>query len=115
MKKAANVSRTKQKVTQVFNQARESLKLLESLEKETLAKARSFIKIPLPTDHRRLTNERILASLKKLGVATHSEVTQLKARVEKLEAILENIDHDTIEAAASAAARKSSAEALPRT
>ena len=72
-----NVSKAaKEQVTKVINQARESLKLLES--------AKSFIKIP--KDPKGLTNEKILASLKKLGVATQDEVQALRVRIEELEA-----------------------------
>jgi polyhydroxyalkanoate synthesis regulator phasin len=71
----------KAKVSQVLNQAKDSLKLLETLEKEALAKARSFVKLPNPDD-------RILAGLRKLGVATQAEVEELKVRVEELEARL---------------------------
>jgi len=78
----------KAKVSQVINQARESLKLLETLEKETLAKARSYVKLPNTDERIRATNDKILSSLRKLGVATQTEVDELKARVEDLEAQL---------------------------
>ncbi len=80
------VSRTKEKVGRAIAQAKESLKLLEVLEKEAVAKARSFVR--LPVDRKKLTSERVLASLKKLGVATRDELTALQSRVEKLEAEL---------------------------
>lgn len=79
------VSKTKERVTQVFNQARESLKLFEALEKETLAKAKTFVKIPMAANRKRLTNDKILSSLRKLGVASLSEVKELQNRIEKLE------------------------------
>jgi hypothetical protein len=82
-----NLSSTKEKVSKVITQAKESLRILETLEKETLAKAKSFVnvKIPSAADGRRLTNDKILTSLRRLGVATQSEVDTLRARVEKLE------------------------------
>ncbi|MGZ3699526.1 MAG: hypothetical protein ACXWP5_15385, partial [Bdellovibrionota bacterium] len=73
-----NVSKT---VSNVFNQARnqakESLKLLEAFEKETLKKARTFVKIPNASSRAKLTNEKILSSLSRLGVASQAEVTEL--------------------------------------
>jgi hypothetical protein len=76
----------KKRVNKVIDQARQSLKILETLEKETLAKAKSFIKIPIYGDSKKMTNDKILASLKKLGVASQSEIDSLRLRVEKLEA-----------------------------
>lgn len=76
----------KKRVNKVIDQAKQSLKILETLEKETLAKAKNFIKIPIPGDPKKMTNDKILASLRKLGVATQSEVDSLRLRVEKLEA-----------------------------
>jgi hypothetical protein len=81
-KKKSRVS----KVSQVLTQARESLKLLETLEKETLAKARTFVRNPLQNNGKRLTNEKILASLRSLGVATRGEVEALERKVEELQA-----------------------------
>ena len=78
----------KKRVDKVLSQAKQSLKLLESIEKGTLAKAKDFVKIPIAGDPKKMTNEKILLSLKKLGVATQSEVDALRLRVEKLEAQL---------------------------
>jgi hypothetical protein len=85
-----NLSNTKQKVTDFFHQAKDSLKILETFEKETIAKAKSFVKIPNSTERKRMTNERILAGLKKIGVATQEEVNALKVKVQRLEATLQN-------------------------
>ena len=87
MKKRVNkvIDRVRQEAQR---QARQSLKILEALEKETLAKAKNFVKIPIPGDPKKMTNDKILSSLKKLGVATESEVESLRLRVEKLEAQL---------------------------
>lgn len=82
------VSKTKEKVNEMINQAKASLKILETLEKETLAKAKTFIKIPIPENRKSLTNEKILSSLKKIGLATQDEVDQLRLRIERLEAEL---------------------------
>ena len=78
----------KKRVNKVIDQARQSLKILESLEKETFARAREFVRIPLSGDPKKLTNDKILASLKKLGVAPQAEVDALRLRVEKLEALI---------------------------
>ena len=63
----------KKRVNKVINQAKEqakqSLKILETLEKETLAKAKEFVKIPIPSDPKKMTNDEILASLRKIGLA----------------------------------------------
>lgn len=85
MAKYSGISKTKQKVAEVFNQAKESFKVLETLEKETFAKAKSFIKMPNAKERKRLTNDRILHSLKKLGVATHSEIAALEKKIQSLE------------------------------
>lgn len=76
----------KKRVGKVIDQAKQSLKILEMLEKETLSKAKDFVKVS--GDPKKLTNEKILASLRKLGVPTQAEVDALRARVEKLEAQL---------------------------
>lgn len=75
-------------IDQAKQQAKQSLKILESLEKETLAKAKDFIKIPISGDPKKMTNDKILLSLKKLGVSTQAEVDSLRLRVERLEAQL---------------------------
>lgn len=84
----AGLNKTREKVTQAINQAKESLKVLETLEKETLAKAKSFVKIPSAAERKRLTNDRILSSLRKLGVATQSEVEALEQKLHKIESSL---------------------------
>jgi hypothetical protein len=80
--------KARERVNQVLSQAKESLKILEVLEKETLAKARSLIKFPTADERRRLTNDRILSSLKKLGVATQSEVQALELKLQRIESNL---------------------------
>lgn len=87
-KVAREVAKTKEKMSQVFNQARESLKLLELLEKETIAKAKTFVRNPLGVDRKKLKEEKITASLRKLGVATQDELEALRLRMDRLEAAL---------------------------
>jgi hypothetical protein len=88
---AKGVEKTRARVTNVISQARESLRLLEAIEKDAVAKAKTFVKIPLHVDRKKLANDRngrILASLKRLGVASREEVDTLRMRVEKLEALV---------------------------
>jgi hypothetical protein len=84
----AKPNKTRDRVSQVLSHAKESLKLLETLEKETLARARKFVSAPLSQSRRNLTNDKILCSLKKLGVASQDEVNRLKTRIERLESEL---------------------------
>jgi len=81
-----NLSATsREQMSKVFKQAKDSIKLLELLEKEALSKAKSFVKLPRGADRKKLTNAKILSSLKKLGVATQEEVLALRDRIEQLE------------------------------
>src|SRR4051812_8750180 len=89
MSEKISTSKRKQQVTRVFNQAKESLKLLGTLEKEALAKARTFVNLPHIYDSKFLNNKKILGGLKKLGIATQSEVDELQLKVEKLELLLQ--------------------------
>jgi BMFP domain-containing protein YqiC len=74
---------------QAKQQAKQSLKIFESIERDTFAKAKTFASIlPSSDDAKKMTNDKILSSLKKLGVPTQAEVSALRARVEKLEAEL---------------------------
>ncbi len=104
---------TVKKVSQVLNQAKESLKLLETLEKETLAKARTLVKLPIPKNTKNLTNDKILASLKKLGLATRAEVDVLRARVDKLEAAFATASEQRAKKTSTKNAAQPSAETIP--
>jgi polyhydroxyalkanoate synthesis regulator phasin len=81
----------KKRVGKVIKQAKQSLKILETLEKETFAKAKTFASM-IPSGGsdaaKKMTNDKILSSLRKLGVPTQAEVDALRARIEKLEAEL---------------------------
>jgi polyhydroxyalkanoate synthesis regulator phasin len=84
----------KKRVGKVIKQAKQSLKILETLEKETMKKAKTFASLAstIPSSSsdaaKKMTNDKILSSLKKLGVPTQAEVDSLRARIEKLEAEL---------------------------
>lgn len=54
-------------VKKVISQARQSLRLLEAIERDALSKAKGF------------------ASLRKLGLATTEDLEKLRLRVERLE------------------------------
>ncbi len=86
-------------LVKVFNQAKESaldsLKILESLEKETKSQimaaaqaAVNTLKIPNSEERRKMTNDKIVASLKKIGLATQEQVETLEARIAQLESKL---------------------------
>ncbi len=84
----------KKRVGKVIKQAKQSLKILETLEKETMAKAKTFASLAssIPSSGsdaaKKMTNDKIISSLRKLGVPTQAEVDALRDRVEKLEAQL---------------------------
>lgn len=89
-------------MTDVFNNAKdhakESLKLLELINKDSLtSKAKGLIKIPGASDRKRMTNDKIVASLKKMGIATHEEVIELRKRVDQLEEELALLKGEPIE------------------
>ncbi|MGK5084465.1 hypothetical protein WDW37_14315 [Bdellovibrionota bacterium FG-1] len=86
MAQTGSSKKNKSRVSQVLDQARESLKLLETLEKETLAKAKTFVRNPLQAERRKkMANEKILAKFKTMGVATSTEVRALEEKIERLE------------------------------
>ena len=62
-----------------LQQAQDSLKILETLEKEVLERAKAFSRLPrrLP----RAADEKIVASLKSLGMATQDDLTTLEERM----------------------------------
>jgi len=103
-------SKAQQRVTQVLNQAKESLKLLGTFEKEAIEKARSFVKIPSAAERRRLTNDKILSGLRKLGVATQSEVNELSEKVHSLETALKAKNTQNAESHSSIKLKSVSAE-----
>jgi polyhydroxyalkanoate synthesis regulator phasin len=93
-KKKFNVRTT---IQDVLDQAKDSFKIIGNFEKEALAKAKSFVKSPNSIDSYRLTHERILSGLRKLGVATQSEVETLKRKIQNLESSLRVSAHGSHE------------------
>ena len=116
-KKKSRVS----KVSRVLSQARESLKLLETLEKETLAKAKTFVRNPMRLSGKRLTNDKITATLKSLGVATRGEILELEQKIEEMRNELDEIHKSLAQTGALKRASKPasrpapSAESFPNT
>lgn len=76
------MAKTKETIDKLIEQARESVKVLETLQKEGLSKVVSML--PSKDDTKRITNEKIVSSLKKMGLATRSEVEELERKVEDL-------------------------------
>ncbi|MGE4232223.1 MAG: hypothetical protein AB7F43_02740 [Bacteriovoracia bacterium] len=72
----------KEKFEKLLDQAKESVKVLETLQKEGISKVISIL--PSPDDTKKMTNEKIVSSLRKLGLATRSEVEELEKKVENL-------------------------------
>ena len=68
-----------------FDLSKPVSKILEIFEPTNLEKLRDWTRIPSPEERKRLTNERILNSLKRIGVAPQSEVDELRAKIERLE------------------------------
>ncbi len=66
--------------------SKQASRLMDIFDQNTLEKFRVWTRIPNAEERRRLTNQRILASLKRVGVAPQSEVDDLRAQVERLEA-----------------------------
>lgn len=84
MPQKIDMKKTKETLDKVLAQAKDSVKVLEALQKEGLARARSMMQMPSAELARQLTNEKVVASLKKLGLATRSEVRELEKKVEEL-------------------------------
>jgi tryptophan 2,3-dioxygenase len=82
------MAKTKGRVLKIFDQAIDSLRVLRTMERGPLSKAKAIIQLSSAGERKRLTNAKILESLKKLGLATKEELDELKTRVEKLEVAL---------------------------
>ena len=74
----------KETLDKVLSQAKASVKVIESLQKEGIDRAKNYIHIPSKEARRRFADEKILAGLKKLGLATREEVQELNDRLEDL-------------------------------
>jgi hypothetical protein len=90
---------------------------LETLEKETLAKARTFVRNPIRLSRRSLTQDRLAASLRSLGVAGRGEIERLERRISTLEKELRELYSALAEAVSTGkpSALKSIARPRPET
>ena len=84
MPQKISLNKTKETFDKLLAQAKESVKVLETLQKEGVARARAVLHMPTKELAQSLTNERVVATLKKLGLATRTEVRDLEKRVEEL-------------------------------
>ncbi len=91
------------KVSRMIDQARESFRLLEALEKETLAKARTFVRNPIRLTQRSHTHDRIAATLRSLGVVSRVEHERLARNVAALESELRALKADALDGGKSSA------------
>lgn len=82
--KNLNLKKTKETLDKILVQAKESVKVLESLQKEGVARARAMIHLPTKDDAQRMANEKFVMSLKKLGLASRAEIRELEKKVEDL-------------------------------
>ena len=80
------IEQARSQILKVLSQAKDSLKVLQEIEKETIARARSWV--PDLEEQKKQTNAKILSGLKKMGVATQDEVQALSAKVKSLEGSL---------------------------
>lgn len=81
---APNLKNAKEKIDQLLEQAKESVKVLESLQKEGVNRVRSILQGSSKDLAQKIANEKVVASLKKIGLATRAEVRELEKRVEDL-------------------------------
>ena len=66
----------------LLSQAKESVKVLETLQKEGLA--RVIAAIPSKDEAQKITTDKIVSALKKLGFATQEDLQNLEQKVEDL-------------------------------
>ena len=78
------IKKTKDALDKFLSQAKDSVKILETFQKEAMTKAMGAIHLPDTGEAKRITNEKIVAGLKKMGLATQSEVRDLEKKVEAL-------------------------------
>ena len=77
---------SKQSIENLIFQAKDSIKVLEYLQKEGLSKAVHFMQTQIPSrqEAQKMANDTLLGGLKKMGIATKSEVRDLEKKVEEL-------------------------------
>ncbi len=81
--KNINVDKAKQKIDKFVDQAKESIKVLESLQREGMSMAKNYVKTnDLAGKTRKFTDEKIKKNLHKLGLATFEEVKALEKKLD---------------------------------
>jgi hypothetical protein len=85
-----DMNKTKETLDRLLNQAKESVKVLETLQKEGMDRARTILQTQIPSadEAQKIANEKVKKTLKKLGFASRSEVRDLEQKVEELAAEL---------------------------
>lgn len=84
MRANLDFKKTKQRIDRIIKQAKDSVRVLDALQKEGVARARALLHVPSKDLAQKLTNEKVVSSLKKIGLATRSEVRELEKKVEEL-------------------------------
>jgi hypothetical protein len=72
-----------------------SQQTLKVFDKKSFTKLRRWAKLPTAAERIRMTNERLLASLMKVGVAPQSELDELRNKIERLETTRKNRSGNT--------------------
>lgn len=81
MSQTLNLKKTKETFDKLLAQAKDSVAVLEALQKEGVARAKEYLNSEKAS---LLTNEKIASTLKKFGLATRAEVRDLEKKVEEL-------------------------------
>lgn len=74
------MAKTKETIEKIVAQAKESVKVLEALQKEGMARAKSMVHIPTKDE----ATEKFIGALKKMGLATRDDVRALERKIEEL-------------------------------
>lgn len=85
MAQKIDLKKTRETFDKLLAQAKESVKVLDALKKEGFARARTLIP-PLPSkdEAQKIANEKFVASLRKIGLATRAEIRDLEERLNSL-------------------------------
>ncbi len=83
-----NVEKAKKKLDKFVGQAKDSLKVLESLQKEGMSMAKHLVELPVADKTKKFANEKIVKNLHKIGLATTDEIKELDKRLQELSAEL---------------------------
>lgn len=81
MSHTINFKKTKETLEKLLAQAKDSVQVLEALQKEGMARAKEFMNSEKASQ---MANDKLVSTLKKLGLATRTEVRDLEKKVEEL-------------------------------